>query len=149
MRDTNFRHRVGKTAVLFLCGGAAYCAVEMLWRGRTHWTMFVLGGVLFLLLGELNEGLLSWDTPLWLQGVLGAALVTAAELCAGLVLNIWLGLGIWDYSRVPFNLWGQICLPFTLLWVPVSIAAVVLDDWLRYWLFGEERPHYCLWRNRK
>ena len=45
---------------------------------------------------------------------------------------------------MPFNLLGQICLPFTLLWVALSIVAVVLDDWLRYWLFGEDRPTYTL-----
>lgn len=133
-----------KAAILFAAGGAAYCTVEVLWRGRTHWTMFVLGGLLFLLLGELNEGVLSWDTPLLLQSVIGAAIVTAAELCAGLILNVWLGLGVWDYSTLPFNLCGQICLPFSLLWIPVSAAAIVLDDWLRYWLFGEERPRYKL-----
>ena len=47
---------------------------------------------------------------------------------------------------MPLNYKGQICLPFSILWIFVSIAAVVLDDWLRYWLFGEERPHYTLFR---
>lgn len=56
------------------------------------------------------------------------------------------GLGVWDYSGMPLNYKGQICLPFSILWIFVSIAAVVLDDWLRYWLFGEERPHYTLFR---
>ena len=54
--------------------------------------------------------------------------------------------GVWDYSGMPLNYKGQICLPFSILWIFVSIAAVVLDDWLRYWLFGEERPHYTLFR---
>ena len=53
--------------MLFLSGGAAYALLETVWRGHTHWTMFVLGGFLFLILGELNEGLLEWDTPLLLQ----------------------------------------------------------------------------------
>jgi len=138
-----------KASILFGTGGAVYCCLEILWRGHTHWTMFVLGGLLFLLLGELNEGVLQWDTPLLLQSVLGAAIVTAAELCSGVILNIWLKLDVWDYSGLPFNLWGQICLPFSLLWIPVSAAAIVLDDWLRYWLFGEERPHYILISNKK
>lgn len=82
---------------------------------------------------------------LW-QGVLGSAIVTGAELVTGMILNVWLGLGVWDYSGMPLNYKGQICLPFSILWIFVSIAAVVLDDWLRYWLFGEERPHYTLFR---
>ena len=70
--------------------------------------------------------------------------VTLAELAAGLLLNVWLGLGIWDYSRMPGNLWGQVCPQFAALWVPLSAAAIVLDDWLRHWLWGEERPRYKL-----
>ena len=69
---------------------------------------------------------------------------STAELVAGLILNVWLGLGIWDYSTMPLNFMGQICLPFCLLWVLLSVVAVVLDDWLRHWLFAEEHPHYVL-----
>ena len=86
------------------------------------------------------------DNPLIWQGVLGSAIVTGAELVTGMILNVWLGLGVWDYSGMPFNYKGQICLPFSILWIFVSIAAVVIDDWLRYWLFGEEHPHYTLFR---
>ena len=136
--------RLCKALVLFFMGGAVYALIELLWRGRTHWTMMVLGGALFLVLGQINEGV-GWDTPLPIQALLGALVVTVAELVAGLVLNLWLGLGIWDYSNLPLNLWGQICLPYTLLWVPLSAVAVVMDDWLRYWIFWAERPHYHLW----
>lgn len=140
------RNSVCKTAILFVFGGLVYFGLEVLFRGHSHWTMFVLGGFLFLILGELNEGLLEWDTPLIWQGVLGSAIVTGAELATGMILNVWLGLGVWDYSGMLLNYKGQICLPFSILWIFVSIAAVVLDDWLRYWLFGEERPHYTLFR---
>lgn len=137
-----------KTLVLFAAGGVAYALIEVLWRGYTHWTMAVLGGALFVVLGLANE-VLPWDMPLILQAVLGALAVTIAELAAGLMLNLWLGLDIWDYSHLPFNLWGQICLLYSLLWVPLAAAAVVLDDWLRYWLWGEERPHYTIVRRGK
>lgn len=129
--------------VLFVVGGLAYCLLEIAWRGRTHWTMFVLSGLLFLLIGGINESF-PWEMPLFLQGVYGAVMVTVAEFFAGLVLNVWLKLDVWDYSDMPFNLLGQICLPFSLLWVLLSTAAVVLDDYLRHWLFGEEKPHYHL-----
>lgn len=134
---------IAKALTLWAIGGGAYVAIELLWRGRSHWTMAVLGGLLFVLIGAINE-VFPWSMPLALQGVLGAAVVTLAELAAGIVLNLWLGLGIWDYSGLPLNLWGQICLPYSLLWIPLALAAVVLDDWLRHWLWGEARPHYRL-----
>ena len=132
-----------KHAVLALCGGCVYFLIEMVWRGHIHWTMAVLGGVCFVLIGDINE-FIPWNMPLILQGAIGSGIVTVLELVSGIILNLWLGLGIWDYSNMPFNLLGQICLPFTLLWVALSIVAVVLDDWLRYWLFGEDRPTYTL-----
>lgn len=132
-----------KHAVLALCGGCVYFLIEMAWRGHSHWTMAVLGGVCFVLIGDINE-FIPWNMPLILQGAIGSGIVTVLELVFGIILNLWLGLGIWDYSNMPFNLLGQICLPFTLLWVALSIVAVVLDDWLRYWLFGEDRPTYTL-----
>lgn len=133
--------QVSKAAILWLIGGAVYVMIELIWRGYSHWTMFLMGGILFLIIGGINE-YIPWEIPLILQGIIGSATITAAELCAGLILNVLLGLGIWDYSNLPLNLWGQICLPFSLLWIIISIVAVVLDDWLRYWLFGEEKPHY-------
>lgn len=132
-----------KHAVLALCGGCVYFLIEMAWRGHSHWTMAVLGGACFVLIGDINE-FIPWNMPLILQGAIGSGIVTVLELVSGIILNLWLGLGIWDYSNMPFNLLGQICLPFTLLWVALSIVAVVLDDWLRYWLFGEDRPTYTL-----
>lgn len=85
-----------------------------------------------------------WDMPLCLQAIIGSLLVTGAELIAGVVLNIWLGLGIWDYSGMPFNVLGQICPQFTAAWAGLSIVAIVLDDYIRYWLFGERKPRYRL-----
>ena len=130
-----------KEAILFAAGGVIYAGVEILWRGYTHWTMAVLGGILFVLIGGLNNWL-PWEMSLVLQGTVGAVLVTALELVAGLILNVWLGLGVWDYSNLPCNLWGQICLQFSLAWIALAILAVILDDWLRYWIFDEKRPKY-------
>ena len=69
---------------------------------------------------------------------------TFLEFCAGVILNLWLKLDIWDYSRIPFNLYGQICLPYAAVWFVLSAAAIVADDYLRYWLYGEEKPSYRL-----
>lgn len=134
---------VMKCVALALCGGCVYLGIELLWRGHTHWTMALVGGICFVIIGGINE-LFTWEMSLFLQGVIGAACVTVIELVSGLILNVWLGMGIWDYSSQPFNLAGQICLGFVLLWIPLSIFGVVLDDWLRYFLFDEERPRYKL-----
>ena len=124
-------------------GALLYMVIEILYRGYTHWTMGVVGGICFLLIGLINE-YLSWETPLWLQGIIGASIITVLEFISGVALNIWLDLGIWDYSKIPFNLLGQICLTFTIAWFFLSIAAIILDDYLRYWLFKEEKPRYKL-----
>ena len=126
-----------------MIGAFLYLFIEILYRGHTHWTMGVVGGVCFVLIGLINE-VFTWNTPLWLQSIIGATIVTVLEFISGLILNIWLGLGIWDYSRMPFNLLGQICLPFSVIWIGLSVLAIVLDDYLRFYLFKEEKPHYKL-----
>lgn len=132
-----------KCAILALCGGGAYFVIEMIWRGHSHWTMAVLGGICFVLIGSINE-FFPWEMPLVLQGLIGATVVTVLEFYAGVVLNLWLGLGIWDYSGLPLNLLGQICVMYSILWIPLAVVAVILDDWLRHRLFGEEWPTYHL-----
>jgi 2-isopropylmalate synthase len=50
----------------------------------------------------------------------GAGMITAVELGTGLLLNRQ--YQIWDYRSAPLNFLGQICLPYTLLWMPVALA---------------------------
>lgn len=130
-----------KYLILLLIGGFVYYAFELVLRGWSHWTMFLLGGICFILIGEYNEHV-DWDTPLIKQGVVGACIVTALEFVVGMIVNVYLGWNIWDYSAVPLNFMGQVCLPFSIVWIAVSILAVVVDDWVRYFLFKEEKPHY-------
>lgn len=130
-----------KYSILAATGGLLYVILELFWRGRSHWTMFVLGGVCFVTMGLINE-VLPWKMPLWQQVAIGVAIITVLEFMTGCIVNIWLGWGIWDYSNMPGNFLGQICPQFMLLWLPISLAGIALDDWLRYWLFHEERPHY-------
>ena len=114
-----------------------------MYRGHTHWTMGILGGICFILVGLINE-YLSRQTPLWIQAVFGSAIITCFEFMAGCILNLWLGLDVWDYSQMPFNLLGQICLGFSMAWIGLSVLAIILDDYLRYWIFKEEKPRYKL-----
>ena len=130
-----------KYLVLMATGGLLYVALELVWRGRSHWTMFLLGGICFVALGLINE-ILPWSMALWKQILIGAAIVTALEFITGCTVNLWLGWNGGDYSRLPGNILGQICPQYCLLWLPVNLAGIVLDDWLRYWWWGEERPRY-------
>lgn len=132
-----------KIFILFLIGGFIYVAIELGFRGHSHWTMFLLGGLCFILIGGLNN-YIPWEMSIIKQGVIGALIVTSLEFIFGLVLNLYLNLGIWDYSNMPFNILGQICLPFSIAWFFLSLVAIFVDDWLRYILFKEERPHYHL-----
>ena len=139
--------KIYENVVLFLTGGCLYAIVEIVWRlllGRspTHWSMFIVGGIAFLLVGAINE-CLPWDTPFWKQMLIGDAMILAVEFIFGCILNIWLKLGVWDYSNMLCNIWGQVCLPFAVAWLALAAVAIVLDDYMRYWLFGEERPMYC------
>ena len=122
-----------KCIALFLIGGALYYCIEILW-----------GGICFVIIGGLNN-YIPWEMPMWKQGLVGALFVTGMELVVGIPLNLMMGLHIWDYSSLPFNLLGQICLPFTVLWFLLSLLCIYVDDWLRHLLFHEDKPHYH-WR---
>ena len=130
-----------KYMILGGIGGLLYVALELIWRGYSHWTMFFLGGICFIAVGAVNE-LIPWCMPLWQQTVIGTAVITGLEFLAGCIVNLWLGWGVWDYSGIPGNILGQICPQYFVLWIPVSLAGIVLDDWIRYWRYDEERPHY-------
>lgn len=130
-----------KEIILGVIGGLLYIVIELLWRGYSHWTMFILGGICFSLMGRINE-VIPWNMPLWKQVLIGTMIVTCLEFVTGCIVNLWLGWNVWDYSNVPFNILGQICIPYMLLWIPISLVGIILDDYLRYWLFKEEKPHY-------
>lgn len=132
-------YRIWRETVVIYLGGLCYCGIELLWRGRTHGSMFLLGGLCFWLVGGLNRG---GRLSVLLQMALGALIVTALELWTGLVVNNALGLRVWDYSDVPLNYRGQICLPFTLLWFCLCGAVIFAEDGLRHALFHEPVPQY-------
>jgi uncharacterized membrane protein len=132
-----------KDLILFLMMGFLYYRIEILWRGYSHWSMVIVGGLCGLLIGQINE-VFTWNMALWKQQSIATVIVLALEFISGCILNIWLKLGIWDYSLMPFNVLGQVCLIFAFLWYWLSLACIILDDLLRWKLFGEYKPHYKL-----
>lgn len=108
--------------------GCIYLLIEMAWRGHTHWTMLPLAAVIFVCAGVLDEQ--DNPPPFFSQVILGATIATALELVAGLILNVWLGLGVWDYSNLPWNLWGQICPQFTVAWAALMAISIKLENFM-------------------
>ena len=117
-----------KKTVLGCLGGGIYVGLELLWRGRSHISMFAAGGICFLLLGRLSR----MKGPARL--VLGPLVITAVELATGLLVNR--DFSVWDYRNSPGNFMGQICPLFTLLWLPLSAVAMALYPRLERLLDG-------------
>ena len=115
--------------------------IELLWRGNSHWSMFVLGGLCFLIIGLINEQSRG-KIPLILQMSISAVIITALEFVTGYIVNIKLDMNVWNYSDLPYNIMGQVCLLYTILWFFLSLLCIIADDWLRYRLFGEEKQKY-------
>ena len=115
-----------KHALYFLLGGGSYVALELLWRRYSHISMFLTGGACFLLLGKLNKT--EPRLPLIPRCFVGAGIITMMEFLAGLLFNR--NYTVWDYRDLPLNYHGQICLPFFLLWVPISLGAMALYEQL-------------------
>ena len=89
-----------------------------------------------------SAGSVAWGNVSGKEQIAAEAFVLIAEFLTGCVLNLWLGLGIWDYSNLPGNILGQTSWQFALLFLPVCAFGIILDDYLRYWFFNEDEPHY-------
>ena len=133
--------QIVKYIFLGVIGGGIYYNLELIWREHSHWTMFLLGGICFIALGLINE-LLSWDTPLISQMVIGSLIITTLEFITGCVVNLWLGWNVWDYFNLSYNLLGQISLFSSIGWIGLSLVGIVLDDFIRWKWFGEDKPRY-------
>lgn len=139
---------VFKYGALFYIGGFLYYGIEIIWRILTHSAtahpaMFIVGGIAFIAIGSINEWM-PWDMPLIWQCAIGTSMVYVIEFISGCILNLWLGLGVWDYSGLFMNLFGQICPHFAGAWFALSLVAILLDDDLRFILFDEDKPRYRL-----
>lgn len=139
---TNYLKNFFKELFLFIIGGIIYYGIEILYRGFSHWSMAILGGICFILIGLINE-FFDWDKPTFLsQMFIGGIIITILEFLTGCLVNIKLGWNIWDYTENFLNFKGQICLGSSICWIFLSAIAITLDDYLRYWIFKEEKPHY-------
>ena len=116
--------------------GLVYALIEIAFRGYTHPSMIIVGGLCGILIGLINDN--TPDMPIFYQCLLGSVIVTVIELISGYYLNIILQLNVWDYSNMPYNYLGQICLPFSMAWFLLSIPVIYLDDYLKLVLWGND-----------
>ena len=124
-----WKHILYKNSVIFFIFGVSYVFLEVFYRGHSDVSMFFVGGLCGLLIGLINE--ITPKMPVLLQMLLGSVIVTFIEFVTGYILNIKLGLHIWDYSNLRFNILGQVSLLFSTLWFFLSYIVIKLDDYIR------------------
>lgn len=146
------RRSIGKwflSILLWVWTGTLYFFIEVMWKSAhgkpesISWTMLLLAMILAIPLERFGAEL-PWEMPLSLQAVICGTAITVTEFLAGLVLNVWLKMGVWDYSQMKYNILGQVCPQFLLIWVVLAAVGIVMLDWMRYAIEGGKRPHYSL-----
>ena len=110
----------------FFIGAILYASIELLWRGRTHWTMAVLGGVVYVILNDINIRLP--NASITVKSIFGSGIITVLELICGVILNIKLGLKVWNYENIGYNILGQICPKYTVYWFMLCAVAFMLIE---------------------
>lgn len=131
-----------KYVVLFYVGFVTYITIEVLFRGYSFPLCGIMGAIDFILIDKINNKI-SWHLDLLIQGIIGSFIVTFSELIIGLFDRYYLHLNMWDYSSLPFNFMGVICIQFSISWIFISIIAILLADSINYYVFKEEpAPHY-------
>ena len=114
--------------VLFGLGAFLYGLLEVVWRGYSHWSMMLAGGICFVAFSLIAEKLKG--VPLLYKCVLGSLTVTVTEFIFGVLFNLILKQGVWDYSHIPLNILGQVCLLFSVLWGFLSAFAIPFSGYL-------------------
>lgn len=113
-----------RIVILFISGGIGYYLMEVAFRGFSHWSMAICGGICLVGIYFINKRFSRLHSAL--RAVLCAGLITTVEFFAGCILNLWLKWGIWDYSSLKFNFLGQISLLFSCIWFVISFAVCVI-----------------------
>lgn len=135
-----FMKAFSKYLMLLAVGGGLYYSFEIIFRGFSHWSMFCLGGIC-LIFCTLQGQMLRWEDPMWIQIIRCTVFVVSLEFSTGIILNKWFHYRIWDYTNQPFQIFGQICLPFAVIFSGLCAVGIVIGGYLSYWLYGDEKPN--------
>lgn len=133
--------KVLKVLTIWFLMGMVYFVIEGIWRipkgGDANVVMLPIGGLCGLLIGSINQIPKFYNMSVFKQSLIGTGIVLVIEYTAGYILNIKMGLDIWDYSDMFFNINGQICLEFGLIWLLIMPAAIWLEDFIRFKFWNE------------
>ncbi len=125
--------RLKEDSFLFVLGSFLYSLLEVLWRGYTHWSMALTGGACLILMYRTD--IKFEKDSLFKKCLFGSVIITSLEFIVGCIVNILFKWKIWDYSHSAFNILGQICLPFTILWFFISLPVVYFSKFIRNFIF--------------
>ena len=128
------RAKIAEFAIIYTIGAVGYCALELIWRGYSHWTMTVTGGICFLAVYLIENTMRK--SSLISKCAVSALVITSAEFLVGCIVNLLLGWRVWDYSDLPFSIMGQVCLGFFFLWFLLSFPALLLSKVISEKVFG-------------
>ncbi len=137
------KEKIIKYVILWYTGGIAYFYLEILFRGYSHFSMIICGGLCFLLVGLIGDKILRKNIPniakILIVMLVGSFVISLAELITGLIVNVGMGLDVWDYSDIPYNFMGQICLTFSFFWSGISLVCVYMSYMIRCFVFEDRR----------
>lgn len=140
----NIIKHVLRKIILFILCGMIYCSIEMLYRGYTHWSMALLSGFLGVFCIDTPNNIWGYDLDYSLQVLISTVLCTLGEGITGLIVNVKMGLQVWDYSNLPFTFFfGQCNLFFVFAWIIIVCFAIFFCD--AYWYYickDDEQPYY-------
>ncbi len=134
---------------VFFIGALSYGLLEVITRGFTHISMGLLGGLCFMFMSYTSGLREQGDLTLLQQLICVTLFITVSELLCGLIINLSLGLAVWDYSDMPLNLYGQICLPFSLLWLLITFIGIIVDDVTKRHLFARKKDSFIILLRRR
>lgn len=133
--------KISEYLFLWGIGGWIYYSLEIIFRGFSHWSMFLLGGICMMFFTYQGE-LVHWQDDFLRQVLRCSIFVTAMEFITGIIVNKWFALHVWDYSCMPFQLFGQICLPFMILFACLCAVGIYLSANILHLLYGEDKPQF-------
>ena len=137
-----FKRIILKNTILFLIGFCVYITIEVLYRGFSYPLMGLCAGIAIVILDKVND-LISWNVDVLWQCLFGALLITLMELIIGKMFIAGYLPVMWDYSSVPLNYQGIICVPFSVVWMALSFVAIIVADAINYYVFKEKPvPYY-------
>lgn len=113
--------------IIFIIGAIVYPCIELVYKaGNTHWTMALIGGI--ALLAIIDTNFILKQKNIFVRVITSTLIVTLIEFIAGMIINKWCGLRVWDYTNCEFNLYGQICLQFSFYWFILCLAVILFVE---------------------